>query len=98
MATIRIEIPDDLTEECVEILTTCLQMQADEKLKHTFSQVNNEVFNLMRSCRSQGVGHGPVLTDAERLALAFGYSTGHVAESFAAMFEVEVNDASSQIY
>lgn len=89
MATIEIQVPDDLPEDCVEILATCLQRQADEKLSHTFSQINNDVFNRLRACRAQGVGHGPVLTDAERLALAFGYSTGHAAESFAAMFAID---------
>lgn len=90
---IEIDVPDDLTDEESEIIRRGLQEKADEAIARVFQGVNGQVWAQLRKWKAQGVGRAEVFTNAELLAMHFGYDIGSAAHGFAVMMSGYPSDS-----
>ena len=87
---ITIEIPDNLTDEEVSVMTRLLQKKADHAINDTFNSIASEAFRLIKQHKEfMGQTTDHMLTDAECLAWSLGEEPSSICGDFAFSFAVD---------
>ena len=99
MNQISIDVPDSLTSQQIEIIRIGLQEKANEAIEEVFGgSVVSEVFRLLREHREfTGQSTESLMTETERLRIAFGLGTGHLSGDFARSFSLHSSDENERL-